>query len=125
MKPSITALLVVLLCSLIVIGCKSKKEMEDPTQLELNVLVELNKGITPKRIIKDLPQFEISEFKPTNRTLNQYAFKVTLKGQSADEVLKAFNSKKYVKSAVLAPMGEEAPKNMPSSSSTKTKPIKG
>ena len=99
--------------------------MDDPTQLEVHVLAELKKGVPANRIQEELSQFAISKIKPTNKTLNQYLYLVTLKGQSADELLRAFNAKEYVISAVIAPRGDAPAENMPSGSSTRTKPIKG
>ena len=106
-------------------ACKAKNGLDDPTQLQVDILAELEEGIPGKRIQKDLQEFDITEFKATNRTLNQYLYKVTLKGQSANELIKAFNAKPYVISAVISPTGKGPAQNMPTGKSTKTSPIKG
>ncbi len=98
--------------------------MNDPTTLEVSILAELQDGVNAKRIQKELSQFKITDIKPSNRTLNQYIFNVTLDGQSADEFLKVLRTKEYVKSAMIAPSLVEPAQNMPAGKSTKTKPIK-
>lgn len=126
MKTSLTIIFTLLIAILVLaVACKAKKEMDDPTVLEIHILAELEKGVPAKRVQTDLKQFEIKKIKPTNKTLNQYLFQVFLKGQSADELLRAFRTKEYVKSAVLAPMGDKPAENMPSGKSSKSKPIKG
>lgn len=126
MKPSLTITIVFVFASLIFItACKTKKEVNDPTVLEVHVLAELKKGVPGNRIQKELTQFNIIKIKPSNKTLNEFIYTVILKGQSADELLRAFNTKDYIKSAIIAPMGGAPAENMPSGKSTKTKPIKG
>jgi len=126
MKTITSITTILLLASLIlVLGCKSKKEMNDPTQLELNLLVELNKGVSPDRLKSELKQFDFGKHKASNKTLNQHVYSVTLNGQSADELLRAVNTKDYVKSAKIAQEGNTSSQNMPTGKSTKTSPIKG
>ena len=110
---------------LTIASCKSKSNLDDPTILELNVLVELDEGIPAKKLIIEFPEYKIEDFKATNRTLNQYIYVVTLKGQTSNELLKALNAKSYVKSAIIAPTGDGPAENMPSGKSTRTSPIKG
>jgi len=126
MKTSISIISIILIGSLfLLIGCKSKKEMNDPTQLDVNLLVELNKDVAAKRLKNDLKQFDFGEHKLTNKTINQLIYTVTLKGQTADELIKAAEAKEYVKSARIAPSGDGPAENMPSGKSTRTKPVKG
>jgi len=110
---------------LTIASCKAKSNLEDPTMLELDILVELDEGIPGKNLIKEFPEYNISDFKATNKTLNQYIYRVTLKGQTSNELLKAFNAKPYVKSAIIAPTGDGPAENMRSGKSTRTSPIKG
>jgi len=117
--------MVVLGGAIFALGCKSKKEMNDPTKLEINLLVELKEGVNPDRLKKELKQFDISQQKASNMTLNQHIYQVTLNGQTADELLRAANAKDYVKSASIAPTGDGPAENMPTGKSTKTKPING
>lgn len=126
MKSNGSLFLIALVASLtFIISCKAKKEMNDPTKLEVHVLVELKKGVSPKRVQDELKQFEINDFKQSNKTLNQYIFKVLLKGQNADELLRELNSKDYIISAIIAPRGDGPAENMPSGKSTRTTPVKG
>lgn len=119
-------LFIIFTCSIAIIySCKAKKETNDPTQLELYILAELEDGTNPKRIQKEMSQYAISDIKATDKQLNNYIFKVILHGQSADELLRTLNSKEYIKSAKIASNKTGQAKNMPVGKSTKTKPIKG
>lgn len=126
MKISLTVITMISIVSLIfAIGCKSKKDINDPTQLEVHVLVELEEGVSAKRVKEEIKQFDFSDFKQSNKTLNQHVYKVILKGQTSDELLRALNSKEYVKSAIIAPSGDGPAQNMPPGKSSRTSPIKG
>lgn len=130
-KQKMKQTLIAISLGLILIGlftitaCKSKSDLNDPTVLEIDVLAELDEGVPGNKLQKDLPEFNISNFKATNKTLNQYVYKVILKGQTSNELLKAFKAKPYVKSAIIAPTGDGPAQNLPSSKSTRTSPIKG
>lgn len=121
----ITSIAIILLALLTIASCKSKSDLNDPTVLGIEVIAELDEGVPGNKLQKDFPEFKITDFKATNRTLNQFVYKVMLQGQTADEVLKAFNGKSYVKSAIIAPRGDGPAENMPSGKSTRTSPIKG
>lgn len=108
-----------------ILSCKTKKELTDPTVLQVNVLAVVEKGVQANKIQSELSDYFISDIKPTNKTLNEYLYKVTLKGQTANDLLKAFNEKSYIKSAIIAPTGDGPAQNMPSGKSTRTSPVKG
>lgn len=125
MKLSFIAFGILLLATLTITACKTKNNLDDPTVLQIEILADLEDGIQGKRIQKELLEFDVTDFKATNKTLNQYLYKVTLKGQSSNELLKAFRGKPYVKSAMIAPRGKGPAQNMPSGKPTRTSPIKG
>jgi len=126
MKTSVAIFCTLLLGSFILLAsCKAKQEIEDPTRLEVDLLVEFKKGISPEQLTKELKQFDFGKYKLVNKTLNQYIYLVTLNGQSADELIKMAKAKDYVLSAQIAPSGDGPAENMPSGKSKKTSPIKG
>lgn len=125
MKSNLILLAIGLLSLLTIIGCKAKTIMDDPTVLEVHVLAEVDKGVPANKIQGELIEFSITDIKATNKTLNQYLYKVMLKGQSSEELLRAFNAKSYIKSAIIAPTGDGPAENMPSGTPKKTGPVKG
>ncbi len=125
MKSNLLWMGLAIILVLSIIGCKAKKNLNDPTVLEVHVLAELKQGIPANKVQEELKQFKIIDIKATNKTLNQYIYKVVLEGQSADELLRAFNEKPYIKSAIIAPSGDGPAENLPPGKPSRTNPVKG
>lgn len=124
---------IILSISVLILGvflftsCKTKKAIaeDDPTQLAIYMLVEMKKEVLGNQLQGDLQEFEITEIKKTNKTLNQYQYTVVLKGQSSDQLLMSTRKLDYVLSAnILEPSGGPA-QNLESGKMKRSGPVKG